>query len=316
MSITLGQLRTFCQEEASKDASDSTAERSFMNWINNALSRLYAETELDTTRREKRITVPPAEEVSDGVITQNSLALASATGFTAKWLSERWALHIDGEGQLEFELAAIAAGSPGVTATMRAGDEWIQASGTGKTFTFVKNKHLLTAVHTVERVQTHDGREIPVVVPADFDQIKQQSPCNRGGTPIVCTFRNSYLEVWPSPGEDYEKLLITYRLAWTPHSSAAVADGGDADATAVEWDDDQLDVLKKAIMLEGSISQGTNAPVPYTIALTEYTQAVGRLRVGATKDKVAGPIQIHPPISTGRRRGRWSLPPRSGLEDV
>lgn len=315
MAITLGQLRTFCQERASKDASDTTAERSFMDWINGALGRLYGEVELDTTRREKRITVPPSEEVTDGVVTQNSLALASATGFQAKWLSERWGLHVDAEGQLEFELAAIAAGSPGVTATMRAGDEWIQASATGKTFTFVKNKHLLTAVHTVDKVQTHDGRQIPVLVPADFDQRKQGSPCLRGEVPIVCTFRNSYLEVWPSPGESYQKLVITYRLAWTPLASAGVAEGGDADATVIEWDDDQLDVLKKAIMLEASVEQGTNAPVPYSIALNEYTAAVERMRTGATKDKVAGPLCIRPPI-TFPHRGRRSLPPRSALEDV
>jgi uncharacterized protein YqjF (DUF2071 family) len=68
------------------------------------------------------MTVPPAAVVTDGVVTVNSLAISSATGFTAAWLSERWGLHIEDEDQFEFELAAIAAGSPGLSATLRAGD--------------------------------------------------------------------------------------------------------------------------------------------------------------------------------------------------
>lgn len=309
MTITVGQLRTFCQEEASKDASGSTADAAFMHWINGALGRLYREITLDTTRREMRITVPPAEEVTDGVATQNSLTLTSATGFTSKWASERWGLHIEDESQLEFELASIAAGSPGTTATLRAGDEWIQATGTAKTFTFVKNKFLLTAVQTIEKVQLLDGRCVEVVQPREFDRQKQGSPCLRGEYPTICTFRNSYLEVWPSPGETYYKLIVTYRLAYTVLADAAL------DADTVEWDDDQLDVLKKAIMLEASMSQGTNAPVPYSIAKEEYEGALLKLRAVATKDMMPGPLAVRPPIMFGSKVRR-SLPPRSALEDI
>lgn len=310
MAITLGQLRTFCQEEASKDASGSTADAAFMHWINGALGRLYREITLDTTRRELRITVPPAEAVTDGVVTQNSLAISSATGLLAKYLSERWGLHIGGESQLEFELAALGVeGPPATTGTLRAGDEWIKASGTGKTFTFVKNKILLTAVQTVEEVQLLDGRQVPVLQPRDFDRRKQESPCNRGEFPTVCTLRNSYLEIWPSPGEDYYKLIVTYRLAYTPLADAAL------DAVTIEWDDDQLDVLKKAIVIEASASQGSNAPVPYAVAMSEYMDALMKLRAVATKDVMPGPLNVRTPIMFSSR-GRRSLPPRSGLEDV
>lgn len=309
MTITVGQLRTFCQEEASKDASGSTAEAAFMHWINGALGRLYREIAQDTTRRETRITVPPAESVTDGVVTQNSLAISSATGFTAAWLSARWGLHIEDEDQLEFELAAIAAGSPGVTATLRSGDEWIQASGTGKTFTFTKNKFLLTAVQTIEKVQLLDGRCVEIVQPREFDRQKQGSPCLRGEYPTICTLRNSYLEIWPSPGTSYYKLIVTYRLAYTPLADAAL------DADTVEWDDDQLDVLKKAIVLEASMSQGNNAPVPYGIAKAEYEGALLKLRAVATKDMMPGPLNVRPPIMYGSK-ARRSLPPRSALEDI
>lgn len=314
MSFTLGSLRTFCREEASKDASGSTSERAFMHWINGALSRLYREQLFDLTSREVKVTVPPANTtIADGVVTQNSLAISSATGFTAAWLSERWGLHIEGETRFEFELGAI--GSPATTATLRAGDEWIADSGTAKDFVFVKNKFLLSTAAEILDVQVLDGHCVAIVSPKRFDELKNGYPTHRAEFPRIATLRNNYLEIWPSPSSNYQKLIVTYRLAYTPLSSAAAADGGDADATTISWPDEHLDVLKKAIMLEAALSQGPNAPVPFPLAKLEYEGALLKLRAVGTKDMQPGPLQIVPPI-LGRRRTKRAFMSDQELEDV
>lgn len=313
MTITLGQLRTFCQEEATKDSQGTTSERAFMHFINNALGRLYRDLTLDLTRREVKITVPPVIERSDGVVTQNSLAITSATGFLAVWATQRYGLHVGGEDRLEFEVAAVDPGL--VAATLRSGDEWIQASGTGKTFTFVKNKFLLTSTLEVENVRTLNGRCVEILSPSEFDDQKNTNPTLRTDDPQFCVFRNNYLEIYPSPSSSYGKLLVTYRLAWTPLSSAAAADGGDADATTIAWPDEQLDVLKKAIMLEASISQGENAPVSYGVAALEYEKELKRLKAVETKDKNPGPLMVKTPISP-RGWGRRSHFDTTEIEEI
>lgn len=313
MSITLGSLRTFCQEVASKDSTGTTAEREFMHWINNALEKLYLETSLDATRRETKIYVPPSVTRTDGVTTQGSLVVTSATAFLDVWRSERWGIHIEGDDQTEYEIATL--NGPLTDATMRTGDNWVLASATGLDVTAAKNKFLIPTVAEILSVRYGQGREVPYSSPEDFDRLKGYSPTHRNDTPQVCTYRNDYLEIYPAPSDGYYHLAVTYRLGFTPHSSAAVADGGDADATLVSWPDRFLGILKKGILVEAALSQGKSAPVPYPLALAEFNLILGQLRANSQKEMTPGPLSILPPILP-RRRGRYSLPPGGTLEDV
>lgn len=311
MAITLGQLRSYCTEEVFKDAQGSTAERAFMHAINSALSRLYREVPLDLTRRVKKLTVVPAETRTDVGVIQGSLAITSGTNFTAKYLSDRWGLHIEGEARHEFEIAAIGV----LSATLVAGDEWIQTTDAAAEVFFVYNKLALTEAAEVYGVLTEDNRELPILPDHVFDNYKRtRGQTARGSYPEVCCLRRGRLEIYPSPGDDYYKLEVTYRLAFTPHNDNGVAAGGDADATVVVWDDQHLDILKKALMMEGSMSQGASAPIPYAMAAREFEMALSGLRDNAMKTFVPGPINISTPIML-KRRGRLSLPPRRGVED-
>jgi hypothetical protein len=314
MAITVLMLRTHCRERASPSSSGSTADRTHMSWINGALSRLYREMEFDCLRREKKLTCPPAETTS-GVdsnltVTQGSLTITRATAgslvFTPKWLSERWALHVDAEVRLEFELAAIT--NP--NATLRAGDEWTGTTATDKAFTFTKNKYLLTEASEVRRVEVIDSpRDVVVLLPDEFDRVKSRAPTQRGVYPRFCTFRNGYLEIWPSPGTTYFKLGITYRLAWTPLADAA------QDTDVVVWDDQHLDVLLKAITLEASVELGEASPTPYPVALRSYMEALDKVRQIATKDMQPGPMRVQSPLAP-RGRGRRSQDWIGTLEDA
>jgi hypothetical protein len=315
MSITLGQLRTFCQEIASKDAAGSTAEREFMHWINGAEERLYLQSSPDITRRQILFTVPPVDtSIADGVATLNSLTITSVTGFPATIVSDRYGIHITGEDRIEFEGATRVSANQ---VTLRAGDEWIQASATALAFYLVKNKFSIPSVAEIYSVKLKDGREVMYLDPQSFDLRKQLNPCYRSDIPLYFTLRNDWLEIWPSPSTNYYKLNVTYRLGFTPHSSAAAADGGDADSTVLVWPDRWLGVLKKAILIEAAVTQGVNAPVPYPIALQEFSSALGMLQDNAAKELVPGPLNVRTPITTHRRpHGRFSLPPGGTLSDA
>lgn len=376
MAITVGELRTYCAEVAAPDPSDPAADREFMEWINGALGRLHRETGLDLTRREEKVVLPAAVAGVDLAVTAGSLVAIRATGtFSKQWLDERWALHIEGEPDAEFEIASLAGnggaqvtanlvfaaititraagswitdgyvngdyvtitaaedvanvgtfgpvtnvtatvltiGSAAFTvnvdddtavvdrtqkATFRAGDEWIQATGTGLDFHAVKHRFAFGQALEIERVQLPaQGYDLEIVLPATFDRVKLQQPTARGVTPSHGTFREGHVEVWPGPGDDYLRLALTYRLAYSPLATAA------ADSVEVEWPEVHRDVLRKAILLEASITQGKESPVPYPLAVGEYVEAVKALRATATKDMQPGPLAVN----LGRVRRPWRI---------
>lgn len=304
MAITLGELLTFCQEVASPDASGDTAVREFLVWINAALQRLYNENGWDRTLREEKLTIPPRETGSDLNLTQGSLTITRDTAFDAKYLSDRWGLFVGGEDRVEFELGAIGAESVApFSATLRTGDEWIAASATDQTYYFCKNKIAFPQAREVFRVQVLDtALEVSVLKPADFDRIKAVRPTTMTSYPTICTFRRGRLELWPHPGPNYSKLSITYRSALVTRMTWA--DSTD-DADEVPWDEEAINVLHKAILLEAAITQGRDgAPIPYEVALVEYNAALQAEKNLADRDNMNGPINLRLP-SRHPRGGGW-----------
>lgn len=306
MAITLGNLRTFCRETASPDASDTTAEREFMVWINAALHRLYTERSWDVALREQKITILPEETAADLTVTEGSLNLTRVGGgvFTAKWLSERWELWIDGIETTTFELASIGSAPANNTAVMRTGDEYPGASDTGVTYYFRKTKYALPLARQIFRVRDVESKiEIPIVSPEQFDEHRNCYPTQQTARVEIVTFRRGKVEIWPFPtnADEYPKLLVSYHVG---HSRMA---DGDADATEVAWDEVDRDLLEKAILLEAAVTLGANAPVPYPIALAEYQQRLARGMQISQKRNMAGPLGVRAPgpIPADPRRPRW-----------
>lgn len=297
MSVTLGDMRTFAQENASLDASGPTADREHMVWINSALYRLYSETSWDHLLRQTNFTIVPRESLTDLVVTQGSLALSSATGFAAKYLSDRWGILIDGEERVMFELDAI--GTPNTTATLRAGDEWIGASAVAVTAYFYHNKLPLPKVKEVYRVQeTATGIDLALLTNEEFDRQVFWDVNATGSVPMICTWRRQRLEFWPHPADDYAKISVTYRLAFTPLTTA------DLGTTVLEWDEENRDLLEKAILLEASITQGGNAAVPFPLAQAAYLERLRLCKASAQKGTASGPMGV--PKFPSNLYGAWA----------
>lgn len=296
MAITLGTLRTFCQEIASPDSSGDTAEREFMHWINAAIQRVFSACAWDRILHQQKITVLPVESLDTLVVTEGSLALTCVAADTfrpsasTKYLDDRWELHIDGEADETFELAAIASDT---AATLRAGDEWTGASATGVTVYFAKTIYSLpNNAKQITRVQVLEAPcDVLVLPPHEFDHQRSQAPTQRGGYPRFATLRKGKIEIWPHPGTEYCKLGITYRKGPTVLADA------DADATEIDWDEEWRDLLLRAITLEASITQGENAPIPYAIALAEFERRLANYKaLDANKDVQTGPLGVNVPM--------------------
>ena len=294
MAITLEDLRTFCAEIASPDSSGTTADREFMHWINGALQRLYSEAAWDRILHQSKLTILPLETITDLGVTAGSLAVTSAgNNIAAKYLSERWELHIGDEGDEVFELAARASA---MAATLRAGDEWTGSTGTKTAYAVKTIYPLPNTAKSIERVQVLETNlEVAVLPGGELDYEKTHNPTERGSYPRVCTYRKGNIEIWPHPGTEYCKLALTYRKGPTLHEDA------DADATEVDWDEEWRDLLLKAITLEASITQGENAPIPYPIALREYEARLGAYKgLNANKDPKTGPLGVRTPERSTR----------------
>lgn len=310
MAITLGQLRTFCEEQASPDSSGGTADREFMKWINGALTRLYRASPWDRlVREEKRIIVPQEAVTAVLGLTQGSLNISRSSGtFLQKYVDDRWELAIDGYTRGTFELASI--GTPATTAVMRAGDEWPGDTTLVGTGNFLFTRLPLPLAKNVTRVQlVETGLGITILTPRQFDRQKDVSPGSRGSDPRFCTFRRGRLEFWPHPGDNYRKLSITYHLAYTQ-----MADSDDDD-TEVEWDETQIELLQKAILLEASVLQGDAAVVPYPVALREYQEALRGDKEFSQRHDLTGPMGLNlPDVNLARRRRGYAYD--AEVEDV
>lgn len=283
MAITVGALRDFCRERASSDNADVTAAREFMGWINSALDKLYKTVTWDRTITEQKLTIVPRESVTDLVVTQGSLALASATGFLQKYVDNRWELAINGFTRGTFELASLAVGLK--SGTLRTGDEWTPASAVGVTCYFLNTRFPLPKVKEVYRVQLIDsGVIIRVLTPTEFDYLKQVDPLSQGSDPRYCTWRQGFLEVWPSPGTNYRKMSISYQREFTRILDTAL------DADVVDWDEENQDVLEKAILVQASITQGENSPISFNMAKQEFMDSLALAKGYSQRNNLTGPM--------------------------
>lgn len=310
MAITVGTLRTFCEEQASPDLAGGTADREFMKWINSALVRLYKAAPWDRlVREEKRLIYPQEKFTAVLGLTQASLAVVvSAGALLAKYVSERWELAVDGYDRGTFELAAMAVG--GLTGTLRTGDEWPNATSTTLTGYFLNTRFALPLAKNVTRVQVvESGLPVTLLTPTQFDKQRDLWGTGHGSDPRFCTFRRGVLEVWPHPGENYRKLSVTYQLAFTRIADTAL------DADTVEWDEEQQDLLEKAILVEAAITQGEAAVVPYVVALREYENALRGDREYSQRQDLSGPMGLRLPIVDMPRRNR-GIAYNAGAEDV
>lgn len=290
MTITLGDLRTFCAEIASPDSAGSTHDREAMVWINNALQRLYSDADWDESLASRLLTVLPEESGTTGILTQGSLAFAVTVAETIedKYVDDEWDLAIGTEGDQIFRLASKADDQ---NATFRAGDEWILASATGVSWTARQSKYdLPDDAREVTRVQLmSSGEDLQFLPNHTFDHMKGHDPTYTG-TPRYFTLRDRGIEIWPHPGSSYEKLGLNYRKGATFLADAAL------DAAVIDWPDQQKDLLLKAVALEASITQGENSPIPYPLALNDYTMRLRKYRgLNANKAHLAGPLSIRPP---------------------
>lgn len=299
MPLTLGQLRTFCAEQASPDSAGASADREFMVWINAAMIRCYTELQWDRLQYEKKITiVPPIDGGANLNVVLGSRAIVLGAGTLAQsYLDDRWELQIAAEPRWTFELESIDTPSTG---TLIEGDEWVAATANGLQHSWVKTRYALPdAAQRVFRVQALDNQQEVIVLadPAEFDRARLESPSQTGNQPRFCTFRRGCLELWPHPGT-YTKLSITYAKGPT------VLDDDADDDTVIDWDDSWRDLLQKAIQLEAAITQGENAPISYPVARAEWESRKATYQTKSTVPDMVGPMALKMPVEMDTRMDR------------
>jgi len=304
VAITLLDLRTFCAEIVSPDSSGTTAQREFIGWINAALSRLHAEFAWDEHAHERKILIPPAETGALLTVTQDSLALVltGAETFKAKYVTEEWDPVVTGDNYQTFRIASIDDPGTDLNATMRAGDEWIETTSVGTTYHWIKRRFALpdNALQIVRVQNLKTFLHIRVVQPREFDSISANNVTQRGNYPQLACFRDNKLELWPHPGAERVKISITYRKGPTVYTTASV------DAEVIEWPTHWADLLHKALQVEGAITQGPDAPIPYKLARVEFEDCLKRYKaIDANKFPISGQISMTRP-STGRGRTTYS----------
>ena len=273
-----------------------------MVWINSALARLYAELRWDKILKEQKLMIPPEETGTTLGVTQGSLAvtLGGSDTFEDKHVDDRWELHIDGEDNQSFELASHGT----TTGTLRAGDEWIKATGGSKSYALVQTIFDLPEdARQVTRVQVLNTRqEVIALSPEEFDVRRARGgPTQRGVYPRFFCLRREKIQIWPHPGSNYAKLGITYKRGHSPIADAA------ADTVEIDWPDSLRELLQKRIKVEAGIHLGEDAPTPYPIALKEYNDSLKRMGAqDADRAHGPGPIQLSFPTMVGRRKRSFS----------
>ncbi len=291
MAITLGDLRTFCQEVASPDISGSTADREINIWINSAIQKLYSAQSWNRLLKRTKIYLPAEETGSELTATNGSLTitLGAAETFDSKYVTELWALHVDDEDLMSFRLASIDDSPTNQTATLEAGGNWTSSTGSSKSYTFTKDIYDLPndakQIHRVQLLQTHI--HLTGIPAHEFDTLRQGNPTQRGGGPRFYCIRENKLEIWPAPGSDDMTLGVSYRRGAPIYATT------DADSTEVAWPEEWKYLLEKALILQASFFQGEHAPIPYNMAKIEYEQELNTCRgLDSKMDNMSGPMML------------------------
>ena len=289
MSLTLGELRTYCQEVASKNTSSAAGDRWIRRWINNALARICSEHSWTYYNRATKISTHVEETGTGLTATLNSREVSLSAGtFDQKWLDEKWAFHIDGEDRVTFQLVEIT--SP-TTAKFKVGQEWPNATSAVLTFTVARHIYELeTPAKRILRCEdAFSSYPLISYPPAEFDKVRQWSPTQRSQATHY-TVRHGRLEIWPAPSTDVRIMAISYLRA-TPKYDLAAQDDND---TVVDWDPNFDDLLLKAILVEAALTQGKRAPISYSLASSEYRRRVNQCKGDdANVVDISGVIEDH-----------------------
>lgn len=308
MTITLGDLRQHCADLA-HDAADTKAGRVRMNWIRAALTRLQFAHDWKWFYATQRLTLDVEVTGSDLTVTQDGNTFVRGSTWTSTFLTELWDCMVDADSTMAFQFSAIAT----VTATLATGQEWLQSSGSSKTYTMSRFRYSLpdNAVGRVLAVRDLTSyRKIPGVLVEDFDAQRSRFP-HRRGQPECFTVRDPrYIELFPGNDSTRRALQVTYLRKVTLPADA------DATGTSIDWPDEYRDLILKALSLEASIWLGVSAKIQYPIAKAEYESCLA-----ATKNRDSKYVDRADVWGLGGSpypEGAWSryVYPSGGLTDA
>jgi len=232
-------------------------------------------------------------EVSVGSVglTQGSAAitLAGAFTFVAAYVTDRWALHINGEGNKIFRLKSIDDSPTNQAATLEDFQQWTQSSGS-QSGVFTKDIYALpNDADKILRVQCRETyTTLAGMRPQEFDHQRTILSTERGSEPRFYCLRQNHLEVWPAPGDStYWTLDLTYRRG-IPTVFATTG----LDADTVDWPDAKRDLLEAAILLEASFYQ-TDPPISLEKAASKYAMTLEyHLNQDNSKQDMSGPMSL------------------------
>lgn len=297
---TLAEMRQFAAEVAAPDPNSQAGDREIQHWINAALARIWRAHSWRHAIEVARITLDKEESGSFLTMTNDSSGIALAGGETLdpKYVSERWALIVDGEGRMTFELASIDDSPANTLGTLASGHKWTLATAAGLSYVWSRYIYPLPKnakeIMLVEFMQTR--LTVRPLAPHEFDVQRQTTPTQRGQDPIFYTTRQGNIEFWPGPGLDLKAMQITFRRQPPRY---AVADPG---TTVIDWPTEWQDLLEAGIVLQASITQGRNAPTPYPLAKNEWDDLVRDYKAeDSGLDNLSGPMSLSMRPGIGNR---------------
>jgi hypothetical protein len=310
MTIRLGDLRVFAREIASHDVSGSTANREVQYWINSALARIWSAHAWTWARSYGQITLEQAKEGYALTVVEGGRALVLVgETFKQEYLDNRWHMHVDGEDSFTFELAEIV--DPN-NALMVEGLRWVLDGDTGVDYTW--SRHIYPLPDNAKEITrlrvAQGGNLVDIVLPHQFDSVRQQAPTQRGDAPVYATVRRGNLEVWPAPSSSWKTLELTYKRKPPRYNTADHATNPHVDDTDVDWPEEWVDLLHKGIILEAAKTQGKNSPVPVGTAEVDF---ISRLTEYKGEDSgiadLNGPMGVRPLVDPFQLTGRPSTIP-------
>lgn len=265
MAITLTQARQYAQRVQGANGADAPANLLYLHWIQEALERLWAAYGWKWFRASQRLSLDVEEGDDDLTVTQDGTTFVrAAITWPAKYASEAWDVLVAADPTLAFQIASIST----VTGTLATGQKWLLASGSSKVWVGTRWRYSLpTNLRDLDRVEVLGGSfKLAPRTPEEMDALRNAYPHQRGSVPEFYTVRGQYLEIWPALGTTRRALQLTYKRGVTLPAE------GDAGSTELDWPDQYVGLLKKAIRLEGALRP--DPQVDYVLAEREYKRAL------------------------------------------
>ncbi len=295
---TLGDIRQYASE-ISYDSSDEKADRAYMRWINQGLQEIVRAHNWTYYRSYSRIYLDVEETGDNMSLTQDSnvVTLTSSEYFANKYVTEKWDLIVDGEGDVAHRLTELMDSENG-----RLADKWIRATSATTSYTWTRYAYPLPArvkqIHLVEdtdsRLEVLDAR-----TPERFDRLRQSQPGLRDSFPRYYLIREGNIEFWPSAGTERQLVALTYDRKPPLYKKA------DPDSTVIDFKEEWSDLVEKAVAVQCSIEMGEAAQIPYPLARTSFEDCL-RDYVAEDADLTKQNLQIYPTMPWTRLSGSMS----------